>query len=198
LEVRKLRDLVAPGTLKWKVLLVGKPGVGKSRWLSGVKDVGIAACETGFGSGLLSAAHTDNDSAEMVEPKTFADFRSICLNNFAPFQNKTAVGLDSLTAMTKTFIKDHVLTTFPSKNAKEAMRRQAGVLTGFDYGDVAEVTRTLLNYLLSQNKHVVVTCLEKSEKDDNGIITSILPDLPGALGTSAAALFDTVLYLKVR
>jgi hypothetical protein len=78
------------------------------------------------------------------------------------------------------------------------MRRQAGVPTGFDYGDIADVTRTLLNYLLAQNKHVVVTALEKLEKDDNGVVTAIGPDLPGALGTSAAAMFDSVLYLKIR
>lgn len=198
MDVKKLSDLVAPGALKWKVLLVGKPGVGKSTWLSGVEGIGIAACETGHGSGMLSAAHTANATAEMVEPKNFVDFRTICLDTFAPFQKKQAVGLDSLTAMTKGFIKDHVLSTFPSKNSREAMRRQAGVPTGFDYGDIADVTRTLLNYLLAQQKHVVVTALEKTEKDDNGIVTAIGPDLPGALGTSAAAMFDSVLYLKVR
>lgn len=198
MDVRKLSDIVAPGNLQWKVLIVGRPGTGKSTWLSGVPGIGIAACETGHGSGMLSAAHTVNPTALLAEPKTFTDFRSICLGTFAPFQNLTAVGLDSLTYMTKGFIKDHVLSTFPAKNAREVMRRQAGVPTGFDYGDIADVTRTLLNYLLAQQKHVVVTCLEKVEKDDNGVITGIGPDLPGALGTSAAAMFDSVLYLKIR
>ena len=144
---------------------------------------------------MLSVAHT---SVDFVEPKTFPDFRSICLGTFAPFQSKESIGLDSLTAMTKSFIKDHVLSSFPSKNQKEALRRQAGVPTGFDYGDIADVTRTLLNQLLGQNKHVIVTALPKTEKDDNGTIVSVGPDLPGALGTSAAAMFDSVLYLKVR
>ena len=144
---------------------------------------------------MLSVAHTGVD---YCEPKTFVDFRSICLGTFAPFQKKATVGLDSLTAMTKTFIKDHVLSNFPAKNQREALRRQAGVPTGFDFGDIADVTRTLLNQLLAQDRNVVVTALEKTEKDDNGIVTAILPDLPGALGTSAAAMFDSVLYLKVR
>lgn len=195
MDVQNTRNLVDSKLLRWKVLIVGRPGVGKSSWLSGAPDPGIAACETGHGSGLLSIAHS---GVEFVEPKNFVDFRSVCLDTFAPFQKKQTVGLDSLTAMTKSFIKDHVLATFPSKNAREAMRRQAGVPTGFDYGDIADVTRTLLNYLLAQNKHVVVTTLEKTEKDDNGVVTGIVPDLPGALGTSAAAMFDSVLYLKVR
>jgi hypothetical protein len=198
LESRKLSSLVSPETLKWKVLIVGRPGSGKSTWLSGVPDVGIAACETGHGSGLLSAAHTANATADMAEPKTFTDFRSICLNNFAAWQTKKAIGLDSLSAMTKGFIKDHVLSTFPSRNQKEAMRRQAGVMTGFDYGDVADVTRTLLQQLLGQDRHIIVTCLEKTEKDDNGVVTAVGPDLPGQLSLGAPALFDSVLYLKAR
>jgi hypothetical protein len=195
LDVKNTRNLVDSTQLRWKVLIIGRPGVGKTSWLSTVPDIGVVACETGHGSGLLSVAHS---GIEFVEPKNFIDFRSVCLDTFAPFQKKHAVGLDSLTAMTKNFIKDHVLSSFPSKNPREAMRRTAGVMSGFDYGDLAEVTRNLLNYLLAQNKHVVVTCLEKTEKDDNGIVTAIGPDLPGALGTSAAAMFDSVLYLKIR
>jgi hypothetical protein len=174
---------------------VGRPGVGKSTWLSGAPGLLVAACETGHGSGLLSVAHNNVD---YVEPKTFTDFRSICLDTFVGGQGKQSVGLDSLTAMAKSFIKDHVLSSFPARNRSEAMRRQAGVMTGFDYGDVADVTRTLLNQLLAQNKNIIVTALEKTEKDENGIVTAILPDLPGALATSAAAFFDTVMYLKVR
>lgn len=155
----------------------------------------MAACETGHGSGLLSVAHAGVD---YVEPKTFVDFRALCLGTFAPFQTKQTIALDSLTAMTKTFIKDHVLANFPAKNQREMLRRQAGVPTGFDFGDIADVTRTLLNQLLAQDKNVIVTALEKITKDDNGVITSIDPDLPGALGTSAAAMFDSVLFLKVR
>lgn len=195
MELKNTNSLVTPESLKWKVLVIGRPGVGKTTWLSGVPGIGIAACETGHGSGLLSIAH---DGVDFVEPKTFTDFRSICLNTFQPFQSKTAIGLDSLTAMTKSFIKDHVLTNFPSRNQKEALRRQAGVMTGFDYGDCADVTRTLLNQLLGQQRHVVVTCLEKTEKDENGVVTSIGPDLPGQLALGAPALFDTVLYLKAR
>lgn len=195
MEVKNTKNLVEPSTLHWKVLIVGRPGVGKSTWLSGAPNLLVAACETGHGSGLLSVAHSGVD---YVEPKTFADFRSLCLDTFVGGQGKQSVGLDSLTAMAKGFIKDHVLASFPPRNRSEAMRRQAGVMTGFDYSDVADVTKTLLNQLLSQNKNIVVTALEKTEKDENGVVTAVLPDLPGALATSAAAFFDTVMYLKVR
>lgn len=198
METRKLSNIIEPSTFKWKILLIGRPGVGKSTWLAAVPDIGITACETGQGSGLLSAAHNNNTSADVAEPKTFADFRSVCYDTFAPFQKKAAVGLDSLTSMTKGFIMAHVLSSFPARNPREAMRRQAGVPTGFDYGDAADTTRSLLQQLLNQNKHVIVTALEKSEKDENGVVVSIGPDLPGQLALGAPALFDTVLYLKSR
>jgi hypothetical protein len=188
-------NLVTPENLKWKVLIIGDSGTGKTSWLSTAPDIGIAACETGHGSGMLSIAHS---SVDFVEPKTFLDLRSVCLDTFEPFQKKGTIGLDSLTAMTKSLVKDHVLSAFPTKNPKEAMRRQAGVPSGLDFSDMADLTRVLLTYLLRQNKHVIATALAKYAKDDNGAIIGVGPDLPGALGTGAVAAFDSVLYLKVR
>lgn len=133
-----------------------------------------------------------------VEPSNFVDFRSICLNTFDKFQPLESIGLDSLTAMTRTFIKDHVLANFPAKNSREALRRQAGVPVGFDYGDIAAVTQALLSQLINLPKNIVVTALEKATKNDDGVITSIGPDLPGQLSDGAPAMFDSVLYLKVR
>jgi hypothetical protein len=195
MEVKKTKDIVKPENYNWKILLVAPTGLGKTTWVSSAPDVGIAACETGEGSGTLSITQANVD---FVEPRTFVDFRSICYDTFQPFQNKRTIALDSLSYMTKSFIKDHVLSSFPSKNPREASRRQAGVMSGFDYGDVAEVTRSLLNALLAQKKHIIVTALAKSDKDENGVVIGIKPDLPGALADGAAAMFDSVLYLKVR
>jgi hypothetical protein len=195
MELRNTRDLVKPENYNWKVLIVAPPGTGKTTWVSTAPDVAVAACEPGEGSGTLSIAGAGVDFAE---PKTFTDFRSICYNTYAPFQKHRTVALDSLSYMTKSFIKDHVLSTFPAKNSREALRRQAGVPIGFDYSDMSEVTRSLLTALLSQKRHVIVTTLAKMEKDDNGNVVSIGPDLPGALGTGATAMFDSVLHLKVR
>lgn len=189
-------ELASPEKHRWKVLVVGKAGVGKTEWAATATDVGIAACETGVGSGLLTLAHKPGIMA--VVPTAFLDLRAVCYNTYEPFMKKQSRALDSLTAMTKTFVKDHVLSAFPSRNPKEAARRQAGVLVGLDYGDVADTVRTLLTKLLAIDAHIVVTALEKTEKTEEGVVTAIGPDLPGQLFLGAPALFDTVMYLKSR
>ena len=195
MDVRNTRDTVKPENYNWKVLLVADAGLGKTTFVGTAPDVGIAACEPGEGGGTLSIVKAGVD---FVEPRTFADFRSICYDTFGPFQKKRSVALDSLSYMVKSFIKEHVLTAFPAKNPREAMRRAAGIPSGFDFGEIAELTRNLLNALLAQKKHVLVTALAKYEKDDNGIIIRVKPDLPGALGDACAAMFDSVLFLKSR
>lgn len=195
MDVKNTRDTVKAENYNFKVLLVADSGIGKTTWAATAPDVGIAACETGEGSGTLSIVKAGVD---FVEPKTFADFRSICYDTFQPFQKKRSIALDSLTYMTKSFIREHVLTAFPAKNPREAMRRQAGIPSGFDYSEISELTRNLLNALLAQKKHIIVTALAKYEKDDNGVIIRIKPDLPGALGDASAAMFDCVMYLKAR
>lgn len=196
MEIFQTTDLAKPEHHLWKVLVIGAPGVGKTSFAATAPDVAIAACETGVGSGLLTLAHVPGITA--VVPTTFMDLRSICYDTFEPFRKKQTRALDSLTAMTKSFVKDHVLATFPTKNAKEASRRQAGVPTGFDFGDIAETVRTLLTKLLAIPSHLIVTALPKTEKDETGSILSILPDLPGGLAMGAPAMFDTVLHLKTR
>jgi hypothetical protein len=196
LEAYFTTELATPEKHRAKILIVGKTGVGKTRWAATAPDVGIAACETGVGNGSLTLAHIEG--VLKADPQNFLDFRSICLDTFEPFRKKQSIALDSLTYMTKSFVKDHCLANYPPRNQKEAMRRQAGVPTGFDWADISDTTRTLLDKLLHQNKHIIVTALEKIEKDENGAPLFIGPDLPGQLFLGAPAMFDTVLYLKTR
>src|SRR6266571_2575932 len=111
MDVRNTKDLVKPENYNWKVLLISPTGFGKTTWVSTAPSVGVAACETGEGSGTLSITQAGVD---YVEPKSFADFRSICYDTFAPFQKKRTIALDSLSYMTKSFIREHVLASFPA------------------------------------------------------------------------------------
>jgi len=189
-------ELGKPEKHRWKVLVVGRAGMGKTEWAATAPDVAIGACETGVGAGLLTLAHKPHIMAAV--PTNFVDLRSICYDTFAPFQKKGTRAIDSLTAMTKSFVKDHILQSFPPRNPKEAIRRSAGVPVGLDYSDIADTVRTLLNKFLAIDAHIIVTALEKVEKTDEGVITAIGPDLPGQLFLGAPALFDSCLYLKSR
>lgn len=177
--------------MRWKVLVVGPPGAGKTTWISTAPDPGVAACETGFGGGLLSVAQSGLD---FVEPRNKAEFEAVCTGKI--FADKQTIALDSLTAMTRTFIKDHAL-SFP-RTRGNSEKRAAGVPELDDYQIMAEVTRSLVAKLLEQDKHVIITCGVKAVKDADGAIKSLAPDLPGALADAAPGMFDAVLYLKGR
>lgn len=191
LEVKNTASLIQPSKLKWKVLLVGKPGTGKTSWAATAPKPGIAACETGHGDGLLSVA---SKGLSYVCPSTLGDFESICTGGI--FRDCETIVLDSLSAMVRGFIKEYAL-AMPRRGA-DSPKRKAGVPELDDYMTMAEVTRRLLSALLDQDKNIVVTALEKSEKDENGVVTGIGPDLPGQLFLGAPAMFDSVLYLKTR
>ena len=129
-----------------------------------------------------------------VCPSTLGDFESICTG--AIFKDKDTIVLDSLSAMVKTFIREYAI-SMPRRGV-DSPKRKAGVPELDDYMVIAEVTRRLLSALLDLDKNIIVTALEKSEKDENGAVTGIGPDLPGQLFLGAPALFDAAFYLKTR
>jgi AAA domain-containing protein len=183
--------LISPSSLKLKILLTGRPGVGKTSWAATAPNPGIAACETGHGDGLLSVAAK---GLAYIQPSTLWDFEAICTGGV--FKDKDTIVLDSLSAMVKTFIREYAV-AMPRRGV-DSPKRKAGVPELDDYMVIAEVTRRLLSALLDLDKNIIVTALEKTEKDENGVITGIGPDLPGQLFLGAPALFDGAYYLKTR
>lgn len=196
LQIKRTKELIAPDKLKLNVLIYGLPGTGKTLWCSTVPNIGLAACETGHGKGLLTVADKD---LEYIEPTSLADFDAIAKGQV--FKDKGAIGLDSLSEMVRTFIKDAALAIPRAKG--ESDKRRRGIPELDDYGVMGELTRRLLRNLLDSNsdKHIIVTATEKYDKADpeNGQAETLIgPDLPGQMFLGATAMFDLVLRLRTR
>ena len=82
----------------------------------------------------------------------------------------------------------------------ESQKRALGVPELDDYGTMAELSRKLVQRLIDQPQHVIVTSGLKVDKPDadNGGETLVGPDLPGALFLGVTAMFDLVLCLRTR
>lgn len=198
LTIHKSRALLDPEKFRFKVLIYSDPGIGKTEWMSGADlpngNLGIVACETGHLKGQLTIAQKNID---MVFPENFVELESIA--NGTIFKEKTAIALDSLSYMNKSFIKDAAL-AIPRKGIDSPKRAQ-GVPELDDYGTMAEMSRRILAKLLAMDKHLIVTATQKTitPSPENGLTeTTILPDLPGALAFTCTAMFDFVLRLKTR
>lgn len=194
LVIRNTKELINPDKFKMKVLIFGLPSTGKTKWLATAPNPGVAACETGEGNGMLSVVGAGID---YVEPTTKEDFETFCEGKI--FQDKESLGIDSLSEMTRRFIKDFALTLPRAKG--DSPKRRIGIPELDDYGAMGEVTRRLLRKILDQDKHVVVTATEKYKTPDPETgqgETIIGPDLPGELFTGSAAMFDFVFRLRSR
>lgn len=175
------------------------PGSGKTSFLGTcpTKDIGVAACETGEGNGLLSIA---DRGVDYIVPENLSELQQFCEGKIFP--DKRILAIDSLSAIAKTIIKDAALGI--PRTGGESPKRKMGIPELDDYGVIGELTRKTLALLINANptKHILVTALEKYDKpgpnDAPGTEALIGPDLSGQMFLGSAALFDFVFRLKTR
>lgn len=194
LEIRNTRDLLNPKDFRLKVLVFGLYGSGKTTFMSTFPNLGAGVCETGHGKGALSVATKNFD---YVDLKSYSDFDSFCSGVI--FKDKQSLGLDSLSEMVKTFIKDKAVAIPRAKG--ETQKRQLGVPELDDYGVMGELTRKLVRKLLDQPQHIVVTAglrIDKPDADTGQGETLIGPDLSGQMFLGSTAMFDLCLCLRTR
>jgi hypothetical protein len=194
LVVRNTRDLIKPDDLKLKILVYGLHGTGKTSFLSTVPNIGIGASETGHGRGLLGVAGTELD---YVEINSYEDYEGFCSGEV--FKDHSALGLDSLSDVVKTHIKNKAL-SFPRKMG-ESDKRKAGVPELDDYGVMGELTRKLLRKLIDQPKHIIVTSglrIDKPDMESGQGEMLIGPDLAGQMFLGSTAMFDVVMCTRTR
>lgn len=192
------RELIAPDKLKLKILVYGLAGVGKSRFLGTSHNVNhplkAGVCETGHGKGQMSVAVVGHQIADL---NSYNDFDEFCSGGGQA--DAGVSGLDSLTDMTKTFIKDKALSIPRAKG--ESAKRALGVPELDDYGMMGELSRKLVRKLIDQPRHIIVTAGLRIDKPDpeNGQGEMLIgPDLPGQMFLGSTAMFDIVLCLRTR
>src|ERR1700676_272255 len=194
LTIHTTKELINPDSLKLKILLIGLPGTGKTTFMATAPNLGAGICENGYGRGLLSVVSKDFSYAEL---NAYSDFEEYCSGTI--FKDKDTLGLDSLSEMVRSFIKDKAISMPRAKG--ESQKRALGVPELDDYGVIAELTRKLLQRFINQPKHIVVTRglpIEKPDPDNGQGEMLIGPDLPGAMFLGSTAMFDVVLCLRTR
>ena len=196
LKLKNTRELVAPDKLLLKILIYGFPGAGKTSFLASANTpehkLVVGSSETGHGRGLLSVAPKGFDYAEL---NNYGDFEEFCSSPLPGYQVR---GLDSLSWSSKTFIKDKALSLPRAKG--ESQKRALGVPELDDYGTMGELSRRLIQRLIDQPQHIIVTSTLRIDKPDadNGGETLVGPDLPGQMFLGSTAMFDLVLCLRTR
>lgn len=195
IDIKNTSNLIKPEEMRLKIAIIGKTRLGKTTFISKAPNVGVCACETGHGRGLLSVV-TNAPPFDYFEPKSLEDIDALASGHI--FKDKDTIGVDSFSAIARTIIKDFAV-RMPSGAKGSSPRRLAGIPELNDYNTMGEVSRRVLDALLNLPKHVVISFLERTEKDhDTGAAISCGPDVPGQMYLAAPSMFDVVLYLKAR
>jgi hypothetical protein len=197
LKLYNTRELIAPDKFKLKILIYGMAGSGKTSFMASANSLEhkllAGVCETGMGKGQLSAASTGYTACDL---ESYNDFQEFCTKPPAGFD---VYGLDSLSWANKTFVKDKALAIPRAKG--ESQKRLLGVPELDDYGVMGELSRKLVQQLLNQPTHIIITAGLRIDKPDfeNGQGDVLVgPDLPGAMFLGVTAMVDVVLYLGTR
>ena len=208
LQIKSTKDLITPD-MKLCLCIHGLPKTGKTTMAGTLNDLTLQqdgrkslfiACETAEGGGTMVLNNKDID---YVQPQTYPDF----LAALQWLQTDTTYGgviLDNGSDYAKKFLLPYALSVPNNKEAHSQMLRLAGVPGRSDYQTMGNKGIADLNPFVALSahpnpkvrKHIVFVTHSKERTDDNGIITSILPDLPGALALGVSGLFQTVGHLK--
>lgn len=209
MQIRKTGKLLSPET-RLCGLVFSPPKTGKTTFAAGLDDFTkkyrgkptlVIACESAEGGGTMSIASKDID---YVTPKDWKDMESL-LGNLATDPYYGGVILDNSTDYITRIVKPHAL-KFPPKE-RELGARSEGVPVRSDYQVMGECARQQLNRLINLTngntderfrKDLIVTALEREKTDDNGSVTAILPELPGALASAIPAMFQSVMSVLVK
>lgn len=209
LIIRNTKGLLSPET-RLCGLVYTKAKKGKTVFASGLDAITkkyrgkpslFIACEAAEGGGTASV---EAMGVDYVQPQTWGDMEQL-LAQLTTNETYGGIILDNATDYVSRIVKPHAL-TFPPKETQLGARL-IGVPVRSDYQVMGEAARTQLNRLVNltnsntperYRKDLIVTALEKENTNDSGGITSITPDLPGAMSSVATAMFQEVGCIAIR
>ena len=158
------------------------------------------ACEAADGGGT---ATIEEMGVDYVIPTNHGELKGV-IDALKSDTKYGGVVFDNLTDAVEGIIKPYSL-TFPSKEGQAV--RAMGVPDRGDYQSMGEFLRQQLAPLVALTRHknpdvrkdIVCCALVKEKMDKSGkAIEAIQPALPGAMSTTATAMFQTVSQLTVR
>jgi len=209
LQVKNTKNLLGPDT-RLCGLIYAPAKFGKTKLASSLdkftrkyrgKPTLIIASEVAEGGGTMSLNDEDID---YVMPSNWNDMEML-VASLATNDTYGGVVLDNITDYVARIVKPYAL-SFPAKE-KIMGARQVGVPVRSDYQVMGECARTQLNRLINltnentqerYRKDLIVTALQKDKTDDDGTLTGIVPDLPGALSDAITAMFQSVLSIGIK
>src|SRR5947209_3574283 len=105
LKIQNTKSLNTNGGFRLKCLIYSPSGYGKSLFASTAPNPIVLACETGHGSGLLTAQAAGID---YIVPETFGDIELFCSGS--GLEKYDTLVVDGFSFAADTIIKNHALT----------------------------------------------------------------------------------------
>jgi phage nucleotide-binding protein len=175
-----------------KVLIYGNPGVRKTTFMATAPSPLIVDVERGTTSLRNFPETRDTQVLEfrsITQVETLIQKMSEGGNALDKFQT---LGVDSFSEMQKKDL-DNIIRTAASSDAS----RNKFLPTGPDYNINTEHMRQVADSLRNLDKHIIVTCHVKEEKDDATGRILVRPNLTPKLAGTLNGIFDVVGYMSL-
>jgi hypothetical protein len=187
---------------KVKMLIYGKPGVGKTRLAASASRV----------PEMAPVLHLSTDAAERETMRKFApEVHTQVIAHFNQFwniRNDLAAAVTSDPPMFRTVILDtgteaqkvsmsDIMMDLMKKGRPGGGEVNPDVPSQREWGQSMSEMRRLIRTLRDFPIHFIMTCHEAESRENSGL-TWHKPDLPGKMANQVSGMFSNVLYLYIK
>jgi phage nucleotide-binding protein len=176
---------------KLKVLIYGDPGTGKTVLAAGAPAPLLIDVE---GGSLSLRNHSELSTVEVmryVNVKQLELFASAASQSDSPFDKYESIIIDTFSELQKRDLDDIVKAA-----ARKDPSRDPNIPIGPDYNKNTEHLRQIAAAFRDLDKHLIVICHAKEEKDERTGTLFVRPNLTPKLASTMAGIFDIVGYMS--